>query len=344
MWKKTDPSYVRISNQLAVLSTIFSMGTTSRSELARTLKLSKPSVSDNLIPLLEMGIVKEPDPDHLGGCKPRLVQFNHKFRYMIALDLHYDDPIFALGDLNGEIIDRLSIKVANNAPSQARISLILNGIQLLMHANNIQPDLLAAIAISAPGIYTNNTLLTYANKQHANLDMEALLQVLRENFHTDVFFQNDAKAAAIGELNIGVGQGAENLVYIRCGLGIGAGIVLDGKKSSAPAPVLKTRSPYSACSRKSEAIRKGIRPRTFPRPLRSSSPSARSCRRTKQKIPIRWRFCRKRGSSWAARSQTSPICLPSKWWFWAGNTMSLRTFWLRRSKGLPGIIASAPRG
>ena len=55
----TSMSSVREHNQLAILETIFTKGETSRALLAKELRVSKPAISDNLEPLLNLGIVEE---------------------------------------------------------------------------------------------------------------------------------------------------------------------------------------------------------------------------------------------------------------------------------------------
>jgi len=229
MKKRPDSAYRRTNNRLAVLDALSRMKTTSRSELARELRLSKPSIADHLEPLITAGVAVELDEKRVAGRKPRLIRFNHRYRYVVAIDLHYDDPLFALGDLGGKTIDEFSIKINRETPFEARIQSILHGINMLLNANNVPPDSLGSVAISAPGVYTNGKQFAFANKQHTQWNMEELFQIIKQNCNdVDVFFSNDANAAAVGE-HSGCAAEIDNLVYVRCGQGAGAGIVLDGK-------------------------------------------------------------------------------------------------------------------
>ncbi|MGE0134177.1 MAG: ROK family protein [Dehalococcoidia bacterium] len=45
----------------------------------------------------------------------------------------------------------------------------------------------------------------------------------------DVVFGNDADFAALGEHRLGAGRGVEDLVYVTCSTGVGAGVVLRGR-------------------------------------------------------------------------------------------------------------------
>lgn len=52
---------------------------------------------------------------------------------------------------------------------------------------------------------------------------------LKATFKVEVFLENDADAAALGEALWGIGREMRRLIYVTIGTGIGGGIVLDGR-------------------------------------------------------------------------------------------------------------------
>ena len=56
-----------------------------------------------------------------------------------------------------------------------------------------------------------------------------LRQLWSQRFNLAVFVENDAKAAAMGEYYFGVARGLSNFIFIHAGVGLGAGILIDGK-------------------------------------------------------------------------------------------------------------------
>lgn len=59
-------------------------------------------------------------------------------------------------------------------------------------------------------------------------DMQ-LAESLQREFGAQVWVDNDANAAALGELRYGAGAGYHSLIYITISTGVGSGIILDGK-------------------------------------------------------------------------------------------------------------------
>lgn len=54
--------------------------------------------------------------------------------------------------------------------------------------------------------------------------------MLQERLGVDnVFVENDANCAALGEAFAGCGNGSKNFVAVTLGTGVGSGIILDGK-------------------------------------------------------------------------------------------------------------------
>jgi predicted NBD/HSP70 family sugar kinase len=228
-----DQSLVRQTNQRLVLDAIWRHGPVSRAKLAKMLSLSKPAVSDNLNRLLDWGIIREKAPVKIkSGRNPIPVEGNREFLYVFAIDLNYKDPVFAIGNLGGEILDDLSITVSPESSPEARISLVENAIRLMLGAHNLTPEQFYCIGISSPGIYSDKNDVYDAEDNRAIFDKTLknnIVEYLHQAFSLPVFIKNDANTGVMGEFLYGTGQGINNLLYLCCGEGVGAGIILNGK-------------------------------------------------------------------------------------------------------------------
>lgn len=230
--RSLNTSTVRSVNQRIILDKIYEKQIASRTELSRDLKISKPAIADNLDALLAVGIVQEYGEGEVaksGGRKPRLIRFNKNFKNIIAIDLNFKDPIFVLGNLKGEIFNEFSIKISEQANAQVRIDLIKNAIHILLNSRDAKVDSLACIAISSPGVFHDKKELSFANPQFKEWFDLDLPKLISEEFKVNVLLKNDVNMAAYGELCYGSGKNSRNILYISCGRGVGAGLILDSK-------------------------------------------------------------------------------------------------------------------
>jgi len=225
-----DQKHIRSINQRVILNSIINTDTISRAALSRLVRMSKSAMTEYISSLLEMGIIKEIGEGHstpTGGRKPILLKFNKNYKYIIAIDLSFEDSIFVLSNLGGEIINKISKNVDSASSYADRFNLVKDTINKLISMQNLKHDDIAIIAISSPGVFIPSKEFI-ANPQFANWRMNQLTKELEDYFHTSVLVVNDVNAAAVGELKYGIGSNVDNLAYISCGLGIGAGIIING--------------------------------------------------------------------------------------------------------------------
>ena len=234
MSRPLNTSDIKKTNRRLVLDTIYRFGTTSRTQLAKELSMSKPAISDNLSILLESGLVEEVGESSVGpsgGRKQILLQFNAQNRYIISIDLSSNSVIFALSDLVGNILNTFEIFVTENTPAASCLELLYNGIRVLQQAFAPGADNIYCIAVAAPGSYDEDGHLLSCNAQCGcppwyQIDLQTKLS---ETFQMPVIVYNNIKAATIGEWVNGSCQHESNMLYLSTGLGIGAGILLNGE-------------------------------------------------------------------------------------------------------------------
>lgn len=225
-----DQKHIRSVNQRVILNTIINTDTISRAALSRLVGMSKSAMTEYISSLLEMGIiieVGEGQSTPTGGRKPILLKFNKNYKYIIAIDLSFEDSIFVLSNLGGEIINKISKNVDSASSYAERSKLVKDTINKLISMQNLKHDDIAIIAISSPGVAIPSKEFI-ANPQFANWRINQLTKELEDHFNTSVLVVNDVNAAAVGELKYGIGSNVDNLVYISCGLGVGAGIIING--------------------------------------------------------------------------------------------------------------------
>lgn len=86
-----------------------------------------------------------------------------------------------------------------------------------------------AIGISCGGPLNSRAGIVQSPPNLPGWDDIPIVRMLEEEFGVPAFLQNDANACALVEWKIGAGRGAENMIFLTMGTGMGAGIIAEGR-------------------------------------------------------------------------------------------------------------------
>jgi predicted NBD/HSP70 family sugar kinase len=214
----------RTHNERLVLATIYDDGPVSRAEVARRTGLTRPTVSDVVEGLLASGLAREIGRGpSTGGKAPILLQVDDNARQLVGIDL--GDRVFtaATVSLRGEILHRFEVP-SEDADGEDALELAL---QLMDQVIATADGPALGIGIGAPGLVdtTVGTVVEAVKRNWRQLPLGALVA---ERFQVPVYVANDSQAAALAEHVFTETRGA-NLIVIKVGQGIGAGVVLNGE-------------------------------------------------------------------------------------------------------------------
>ncbi len=148
-------------------------------------------------------------------------------RYCIGIDLGGTNIATGLIDLDSKrILEKISIKT--NAPRPAQeIAEDMKSVALkLCNNRGIKLFDLEWIGIATPGVVKDGIVVSAPNLGWEN---EPIAKLVYELTGRPTFAANDANCAAYAEAMWGCGVGAQSLVAITLGTGVGGGIVIDGK-------------------------------------------------------------------------------------------------------------------
>ncbi len=211
-------------NKRLILKMVCDHTQISRAEIARNTHLTATTVSSIISGLIEEGLVEEAGSlSTERGKPPTLVRLVKDARHIISLDISRN--VFRGGVLNlrGEVGYQHEMPADGLTGEQALAS-VYTLIDLLL-ANTSQPVL--GIGIGTPGIIDSQQGVV---QQAVNLGWQNLR--LRDQLHTRYNLPaqvvNDNQAALQAEHLFGDYRTCENLVVIRVGTGIGAGIMQNG--------------------------------------------------------------------------------------------------------------------
>ena len=207
----------RRQNLQAVLQCVYQEGVTSRARISRMTGLTRATVSELVGHLAQADLVEDVGPGtSSGGKPPTLIELNANGRDIAAIDLSRRPFRGALVDLAGRIHHR----VIGPAESTGEVAEVFDLIASLTEAAKAP---LLGVGIGTPGIVdSDGVVVEAANLEWHGLPLRARLN---ERFDLPVTVANDAHVAALAEFSAHPGP---NLVVVKIGVGIGAGIVVNG--------------------------------------------------------------------------------------------------------------------
>jgi N-acetylglucosamine repressor len=222
---KATHQQTRAYNQGLVLRSVYDLGPISRADVARLTGLTRTTVSDVVADFLAEGLVQEVGRGpSTGGKNPILVEIVDNARHVIGVDLGERAFTGALVNLRGETSATAQVKVEGRNGDDALDALY----RLIDNLTAASSDALLGIGVGTPGVVDTETgTIRWA----VNLDWQDLPlgQLLHDRYHLPTYVANDSRAAALGEYLFKREGRTDNLIAIKVGHGIGAGIVLRGE-------------------------------------------------------------------------------------------------------------------
>ena len=148
--------------------------------------------------------------------------------YNIGIDLGGTNSKVGLVDENYNIVQKATAKTNLRRPADEICGTIVELIWQCLNAAKVTIGEVNSIGIGTPGVANRNSgvVLYSCNLDFHNTDLRALL---KQRLDKPIFVENDANAAAFGEVLAGAGKGYSDVVVVTLGTGVGGGIIIGGK-------------------------------------------------------------------------------------------------------------------
>lgn len=224
-----DQALIREINLSIILNALRDHPPLSRAALAVATGLNKTTVSSLVQQLIDAGLLTETGVGKNGTGRPGiLLQLNPHAGGIIGVEVGVDYVSVALTDFAARVIWRHQEHIDRREAQAIILQRAFSNIDAAVGQARLRSLPILGLAFGVPGLVDveSGTLLYAPNLHWENVP---LLRLLRERFSFPVYVDNEASIAAFGEAYFGVARGARNVLYISAGVGIGGGLVLDGR-------------------------------------------------------------------------------------------------------------------
>ena len=219
------------SAAMEIIDLLRRVGAMPRNEIAEHLDFSRSKATVTVNNLLAAKVVIESgDGDSSGGRRPRVIDFNPNFAYVIGVDLGATSIDIALADFQGKILKRYGQPIDIHQGPDDIMPLVINEAKRMASEQGISTERILAFGMGVPAPIEYATGMVVRASNVRGWDNFSIPDTIQAYFpHAMVRVDNDANIMALGELRFGAGRPHKHFIVVKVGTGIGAGIVIDGK-------------------------------------------------------------------------------------------------------------------
>lgn len=229
MTKTRSPPVARQLSVRAIMASVLRRGPTSRAELAKLTGLSRQTTTQVVLELEREGWLQVSGRTQgpVGRSAPTY-EINTLSAFVLGIQLEGSILHMALADLRGSIVAEVS------EPTEPRGGLeVVHQVGRLFGILTTQADAprnrVKLGVMGSPGVVDPKTGHIDIAPSIPHLGDINVVEALRNELKLTLSIENGVKLAALGELWQGAARGKRNFAYFGIGMGVGMGIVAEGK-------------------------------------------------------------------------------------------------------------------
>lgn len=219
--------------ELVILHLIHSGMNSSRLELARQTGLSPASITTIVQRLMSKGMVVESEPTRSQlGRRPVPLEIRRDVAYLIGVDLGSFYLRIVITDINGNIVYSHQIQTQMGEGRKRVLERAFNLVHEAIRQSGVAQSAIRGIGIAHSGVIDTEAglVLSYPRPgQMAEWKNVPLRDLFQKEFKIPCLLEDSVRTTATAEKSFGLGRDLNDFLYIDVGMGIGAGIFIDGK-------------------------------------------------------------------------------------------------------------------
>jgi predicted NBD/HSP70 family sugar kinase len=214
-------------NQRVTLHAIRVTGPVTRADLALMTGLTPAAIANITKRLLRDRLILEAGTTRgMRGQPATKLIINLDGCYSLGLNIDRDHITLVAVDFAGRVRARLSREVAFALPDTVR-TFFRRSVTRLLEKAGVDPDKVVGIGVAFPDDI-QRVGLPGQPPEYAVWGETSVTELLSGVLPVPIHVENDAAAAAMGEMQFGLGHQYQSFFYILITAGLGGGLVLDG--------------------------------------------------------------------------------------------------------------------
>lgn len=222
---------VKIHSKLLLINHVrFSSSGISRADLARKMGLSRAAISSIVNDLIVIGLLHEvAEGAATGGRRAVLLEINPESGYVLGVDMGATHLGLVLADFSARVIEEAEYAFNIDQGPEICLHQVDTQVRDFLREADFSLDDVAAIGVGVPGPVVAEGGCVIAPPIMPGWDNFPIRSHLESLWGHPISLNNDAELGALGEWAYGAGRSEKDLLYVKVGYGIGAGLLLNGK-------------------------------------------------------------------------------------------------------------------
>lgn len=221
--------HVHGHNRRVILDVVRRVGASTRAEIARATRLTGQTVSNIVAHLEQDGLLVAGSPNRGGRGQPSIpYAINPRGAWSLGFHVDHRTLTGAIADFSGALVASASVGANQTSPDRL-VGLLPQLARRLMVEAKADRALVLGAGLALPVRFGAGTISTAGPTTLPGWDDPDAAEKIERALGMQVFIENDAMAAAIGERLSGVARGIDSFVFLFVDDGLGAGLFLGGQ-------------------------------------------------------------------------------------------------------------------
>lgn len=215
----------------ALLNLVRTGAATTRQELEHQSELGRAVVTDRLATLLRLGLIEEGElGPAIGGRAPRHVRFRPRMGIILAAVLDHSSLAVGVSDLSGRLLAEHHEAVELGAGPEPVLQRLATLFAWMLEEHGGDASIWG-VGLAVPGAVEKpdgQRLFAPALKAFQNWDGFPFVEQLATLVDAPVWVRSGVQTMTMGELKSGSGIGLTDMIFVKLGRSISAGVVSEG--------------------------------------------------------------------------------------------------------------------
>jgi predicted NBD/HSP70 family sugar kinase len=219
---------LRHRNQQRIVEALVQLGPSTQAELARRTGLSTATISNIVTKMAAEGLVSVSPTTSFGrrAVLVRLLSSNGSVAAGIGFGRRHLRVVLVYPDY--EIAAEESIALPQGYLPSDGFALAEQALTRLLRKAGTTKEALVGVGVGLPGAFNRMTTMPVVGTVSAEWEGVDLITDLHDRLGVPIVADNDANLGAVAELIWGPYGHVSNLIYLKVGTGIGAGLIING--------------------------------------------------------------------------------------------------------------------